>query len=490
MEREDNKLWWKQKLEQGKVAPAEQVWQNIAGALDKQEVENLKRRIVYFRWMSAAAACLLICISVSAYMYMQKQEQENKALLQKLAVLNDAQKRNEATWLINSTNATSQNTNVENADKSGLSITSNKEREFTGNTKNANGNNNGLKQAFTQPRVKEKTSKPFLPSFFANHTRTENVSVFKDNTESSGSFFQTEMLISGNLKSRNDDKESNVIEKDKDGVNYKIELPMAMVKADKAIAEAERNADEKEKKKDNKEKFWTAVGVSAGSFNNVTPTHAGSSTMAFRSSLAGQTASDESNSPGYTYAVNVGIGAKISKRWLLQGGVSYLSQISEYTANSVVGNTPNFQVASVNQLSKNRVDESTEILATTPYAVTNAIELISFPVQAGYIVFENKWAMQINTGFATDLFLQSTQTPNAKNVEASTTGRGSDSPYRAVNFAGLLGSEISYRFAENYRISVSPGLRYPLQSIYKDQVAVKSTPLTFDVALRFRYIFN
>jgi hypothetical protein len=485
MEREDSKLWWKQKLEQGEVAPSEQVWQNVVGALDKQEVENLKKRIVYFRWMSAAAACLLIGISVSAYMYVQKQDRENRDLLNRLAEINDEQKRKEATLLKDSLNTTLQKTQLQISEESALNIANNNtEKEITRNTESIDKTYSLKKQDDSRPRVMAKASKPFLPSFLTDNTLTESNTIIKTNKTGFGSFLKTEMLFSGNLKNTNDGKENVLTEKDK------AELPIAMVEPDKTIAEAENKSEEKAKKKDNKEKFWTALGVSAGSFNNVTPTNAGSSTMAFRSSVAGQTATDESNSPGYTYAVNVGIGAKISKRWLLQGGVSYLNQVSEYTANSVVASTPNFQVASVNQLNKKIEDEGTEILATTPYAVTNAIELISFPVQAGYIVFENKWAMQINTGFATDLFLQSTQTPNAKNVEASTTGRGGDSPYRTVNFAGLLGSEISYRFGSNYRISVAPGLRYPLQSIYKDQVAVKSTPLTFDVALRFRYIFN
>lgn len=242
------------------------------------------------------------------------------------------------------------------------------------------------------------------------------------------------------------------------------------------------------------EKFWTSVGVAAGTFNNTTPTSVGGPANALSSLSAGQTAASETNSSGYSYAVNLAVGAKVSKRWLVHGGMSYISQLSDYTANSVVtspsGGTPMVAAASINQFEKKTDQVEMSILTTSPYTVNNEIQLISFPVQAGYMLVDRRVALQLNSGISTDLFLQNTITPEAENLEKTTQGRGDDSPYRPLNFSGLIGTEVSYRFSDHYRVSLSPGLRYPFNSIYKSDLGIKSSPLTFDVALRFKYILK
>jgi hypothetical protein len=96
---------------------------------------------------------------------------------------------------------------------------------------------------------------------------------------------------------------------------------------------------------------------------------------------------------------------------------------------------------------------------------------------------------QLNAGVSTDLFIQNTIDPKG-NIEKTTSGAGDESPFRTVNFSGLIGSEVSYRFGDHYRLGINPGLRYPLNSIYKDNLGLESTPLTFDIGLRFRYIFK
>lgn len=272
--------------------------------------------------------------------------------------------------------------------------------------------------------------------------------------------------------------------------------PTAEVETLTFVEETEKNEDNGVKEKQ-AERFWTSVGFAAGTFNNTTLSGPNGPANALQSFAGGQTAASESNSSGYTYAVNISVGTKVSKRWLLQGGMSYITQLSDYTATAVLSEptlsaAPALAAASLNEFKKNAEDESSasSILASSPYNVNNSIQLISFPVQAGFLVFEKKLALQVNSGISTDLFLQNTITPDADNLEKSTQGRGDDSPYRPVNFSGLFSTEFSYKFAQNYRVSLSPGLRYPFSSMYKNDFGVKSTPLNFDIALRFRYILK
>jgi hypothetical protein len=165
-----------------------------------------------------------------------------------------------------------------------------------------------------------------------------------------------------------------------------------------------------------------------------------------------------------------------------------MTQMSDYTSTVALTSSDlnYFKAASLNEL---RGETADSYVTTAPYTVNNSLRYISLPVQAGYLLVDRQFGIQMNAGVSTDMFLQNTIDPEGS-LERTTEGPGEDSPYRSVNFSGLVGSEISYRFANRYRLSLNPGIRYPFRSIYKDEVGVNSTPLTFDVGLRFRYIFK
>jgi hypothetical protein len=190
------------------------------------------------------------------------------------------------------------------------------------------------------------------------------------------------------------------------------------------------------------------------------------------------------------------VGTRLSKRWTIQGGLNYLTQSSDYIATNVVAgdNFQTLKAESINELDKlpQLADAyaSSKLTPTFPYSVNNNVKFFSVPVQAGYLLVNKKFGLQLNAGVSTDLFLENTITPEGGSLNVTTQGRGEDSPYRSVNFSGLMGTEFSYRFGTHYRVALNPGLRYPLNSVYKNDVGVQSTPLTFDVGLRFKYIFH
>ncbi len=259
--------------------------------------------------------------------------------------------------------------------------------------------------------------------------------------------------------------------------------------------QAEEN---KNKQVDRSERLWTSVGIAAGSFSavnsSVSPTamaNAAADATTFNQNTS--TANQQSKASGSTYSVGINIGTKVAKRWIVQGGLNYMTQGSDYTANSVVASADykNFEIASLNNNSGVARDQaSSQVVSTASYQVNNTLQYINVPLQAGYIIINRKVSVQVNTGISTDLFLQNTLTPEDGGLEKTTQGSGSESPYRTVNFSGLVGTEISYKMGKHYRLALNPGVRYPFSSIYKSDVGVSASPLTFDVGLRFRYIFH
>jgi hypothetical protein len=290
---------------------------------------------------------------------------------------------------------------------------------------------------------------------------------------------------------------------------------------DRLAAEEQKYASNKKTKtqedkrsKKGSEKLWTSVGIAAGSFNSVVSnasnsavnsnliSYSSSAALDASSSISNDIVREQSDASGISYVIGLSLGGKLSERWILQGGVNYMTQSSDYTANAVVGSSPershldfsapiqytDFKVGSINELSN--AGKSDQLVNTASYNVNSNMRYVSVPLQAGYLIVNRDFGLQLNAGVSTDLFIQNTLTPEEGSLQETTQGPGDESPYRTVNFSGIVGTELSYRFGQHYRIAVNPGLRYPFSSIYKSEIAVEAMPLTFDVGLRFRYIFN
>lgn len=250
---------------------------------------------------------------------------------------------------------------------------------------------------------------------------------------------------------------------------------------------------EAERKKYEGERIWTSVGFSAGTFSNYGAGTLQSPTLMANTmnlTSVNNTLASESQASGVTYSVGVNVGGRIAPRWVLQGGINYITQNASFMSDAVVTEDyQNFTAAYSAEITK-MTDAAARVVPTAPYSVSNNMEFLSIPIQAGYLLVNRAFGVQLTGGVATDLFIQNTLQPQSGNLEKVTNGSGSDSPYRTVNFSGLVGTEFSYRFSEKYRISLNPGLRYPFSSIYKSDVGLSATPVTFDVGLRFRYIFD
>jgi hypothetical protein len=248
--------------------------------------------------------------------------------------------------------------------------------------------------------------------------------------------------------------------------------------------------EEKKRSKDRRSsddsRLFASLGFGAGSFNP----HPSLSPVAASPAVGGlNSGSSSSLSSGSSYSAGFSIGTKVSDRFALTGGVSYLNQSTSFTSN-VVQESAVTGVYRTSSLADATVDKTANLVQTNPYDVSSTLEYISVPLQAGYLIVDSKFGWQMNGGLSTDFFLRNTLNSDASGFLKSSQGSGSESPYTGVGFSGLLNTELSYRFGERYRLSLNPGMRYSLNSLYKSSIGLESQPLTLDVGLRLRYLFK
>jgi len=241
----------------------------------------------------------------------------------------------------------------------------------------------------------------------------------------------------------------------------------------------------KDTRRDN-EKIWAAMGFAAGTYSPGTISNSSSLAGTY---VSGVYAAPASNKPaqGTSYSFGFSFGAQITGRWVLQAGVNYLNQSSAYTSNYTTlaagANRP-YAMDLFNLSSKS----SSAISTTNPYQVNSILEYVSIPVQAGYRVINRKAGLQMNAGFATDVFIRNSIIDQSGQTNNYSQGAGADSPYRQVNWAGLVSTELSYKLGRQYRISLVPGVRYLFNSSLKSGATTHS--YLADIGFRFRYILR
>ncbi len=247
------------------------------------------------------------------------------------------------------------------------------------------------------------------------------------------------------------------------------------------MAESKRN-------KRTDEDLWASIGAATGNYSPQVNTGSVNYAAASGGAFSNRSAASSSDSRGSAYSVGVNLGKRLSDRWILQGGINYLNQAIGYNSN-IASLQPNNQAKAFVADYALQEQNTNSVLVTSPYEINSVSEFISVPVQAGYLLIDRKVGLQLNSGLATDIFLQNTLTDKSGQLDKYSEGAGTDSPYNTFSLSGLLGSELSYKIGTQYRLSVAPGLRYSMSSVLKSESGTANL-LVWDLGFRFRYIFK
>lgn len=532
MERRNFEDSFQKALQNAEVQPSERVWADIELDLLKADGERMKRRVFYYQLVAAAAIALAIVFAgLGLFVF-----NENQTLQIALQTQQESQQEESASKTTEQDLAEASGNHNSSGDGSSdhaagsdHSLSSRIAAERSGGHESevsrpdathaiADGQPEGKYNSISPAReglngltfhgltfrelaaednaLSTRTSSPpKLESEVGNTAMVQDDNLSLDAVDEkyahSEELHRRSRLLPPLVSERNPElvfeKEEEVVVADPVALMFARLNDLERELAEESMRREERNA---------REKLWTSVGFAAGAFNANGPgtrstSPQPSSNFSLLNTPNASVVQNQTSASGLSYSVGLSVGTQVASRWVVQGGVNYLTEMSDYTATQAVEQSGNFKAASINHVRSGEaaMDASEKFVPTAPYTVNNSNEYISIPLQAGYLVVKRKLVWQLNAGVSTDLFIQNTVDPKG-NIAKSTTSAGDQSPFRTVNFSGLIGSELSYRFGDHYRLGINPGIRYPFNSVYKDDVGVESLPLTFDVGLRFRYIFQ
>jgi len=451
---EDN---WKSAFEDAEQRPSDRVWWSIDNALTNADGGTMKRKVIFYKRLAAASVILALVLAGSTTYFINESQNE----LATSTKGTNTQTESEAT------NTTDNLTSTLNENKeSGESNTTNTINSTTTTKPDGAGlttKTGGIQVAFSSQEI----SKDVI---------AENTLLVSEATQPKQGFGLTAFdplaaHYTTDLNTRGKLREVTIVRK-------LPAMPASMM------------ADSRRKKTDVKENLWAAVNASTGSYNSITQSDRSQSFLAASQPSSFNnlvSASSSAKSKGNAYSVGINMGTRLTERWVLQGGVSYLNQSQGYTSNLLALDANNSRLAIVSEYTG--VKQNIALSPTSSYDINSVSELVSVPLQAGYMIINRRFGLQLNSGVATDMFIRNTLTDKSGQLNTFSESAGSNSPYNTFSWSALGGTELSYKIGTQYRVSLAPGFRYALTPMLKS-TAENTNPIMWDLGFRFRYILK
>ncbi len=442
---------WKSTFEGKEFAAPKNVWSNIDRHLANADATRYKKRVFFYKLLTAASILLILSLSIALYL-------NYSDYIDVKSELTDIINHSKPEGAIKNTNEL-----VEREDQPVLRAIDRKE-------KNKNQERLALFTYGEDEINGEDNSKIFyerLDSVEINHAgpRTEN-----------DAFNQ---LPAKKLSYGSPPSLENI-------VLYRV--------PDLSLGDGIKNKD--------KRQLIAGVDITTGSFDpnfqqdNVSAI--ASNLPLFESSATDETIQipefEESTDAGFSYALGFNLGYQVSNRIILEGGLQY-GRYSANTNTDVVlrdGNS-NETYALVGQSIRTE-DVQNAITSEAPAfdfqntRLNNNFQFASIPLQAGYIVFDDKISLIINAGLSTEIFLSNELKDN--NSGTKSISIDNNSPFKTFYFNGITGLELGYKVGTNYRFSIEPNYRRSLNTFTNPGSSFDSNPVGFGVTAGFKYIIK
>lgn len=438
MERQKFEENWKSAFDGAETTPPDRVWSSIELDLAGQESAAMKKRVVFYQRL--AAAFLLFSLGTGIYAFYPRTEQQN-IVQQNIEPQKELKNDKGTNGVAKSTEIVKDPVVSDVRPSVQTDFVKEKEEQPL------------IALEVTAPVVIEDEQQPIVADISEEENKEETRGETKAETKEEKK--ETLAVVSPLLQDTNEPDE---------------------------IVQPKR-------KRTRENNLWLALGAAAGNYAPNTPSAITSSGQ--NQFLAGpsiQAASQPTEAKvGTAYSFGMAVGKKFG-RIVVQTGVNLGKQQVNYSSSYDARTASNSaKAASSDYLAAE--SNSAQLSVTNPYTVNSSMEIVSIPVQAGYMIIDRRLGWQFNAGVSPDFFIRNILVDESGQRERFTQSAGSASPYRSVNWSGLLNTELSYRIGSHYRLSLVPGVRYSFNSILKEPTD-NGRPVIFDVGFRFRYLFE
>lgn len=188
---------------------------------------------------------------------------------------------------------------------------------------------------------------------------------------------------------------------------------------------------------------------------------------------------------GSTLAYGLAVGKKVSKRIILESGISYMKIETAGYSNITFESTDGSR-AVVNAYTK--YTEAGQISSTLRYEYANIHQFISIPLKAEFLILDKNWKISFGSGFAGNYFFK-TMTQDVSGDLESYESNPSESALWNIFNVTLLG-EVNFRrqLGDHYILSLSPQLRQALNDYSKsDRVELKPAIIQLGMQLKYKF---
>ncbi|MCA6074936.1 outer membrane beta-barrel protein [Fulvivirga sedimenti] len=230
------------------------------------------------------------------------------------------------------------------------------------------------------------------------------------------------------------------------------------------------------------DQLWAGLNLSGGSVTSTAGSVSSLQVADFENNsgsiMVGRT---ETNTTGTLMNVGLGLGKRISRRWVIQGGLNYSQRTAGGTSNLVSGPENQQSVA----LDVRQYQGNAQLSVTQPYDVEHRIGYVSIPVQVGYVLLDKKVDVTLLGGMSNDILMQHRVSDSEGNL--GSTNLDEDSNFKKYAVSALVSAEVSYPLGRHYTVSAYPQIRQYLSAVQKD--VNDSPPVSLEMGFRLSYVF-